>query len=74
MHDSKLEKYTVYAKLTVFGESPEDALDYAYNAVDNSDLLSQDGVVGIELVDDADSIELVEEGDENGYGEDEEGY
>ena len=69
MSNSKLEKYTIYAKLTVWGESPEDALDYAYTAVDNSDLLTQDGIVGIELIDDTDSIELVEE--ETGYGEDE---
>jgi hypothetical protein len=70
MSNSKLERYIVYAKLTVWGESPEDALDYAYTAVDNSDLLTQDGIVGIELIDDTDSIELVEE-EETGYGEDE---
>lgn len=69
MSNSKLERYTVYAKLTVWGESPEDALDYAYTAVDNSDLLTQDGIVGIELIDDADSIELVDE--DNSYGDDE---
>ena len=69
MSNSKLEKYIIYTKLTVWGESPEDALDYAYTAVDNSDLLTQDGIVGIELIDDTDSIELVEE--ETGYGEDE---
>lgn len=70
MSNSKLERYTVYAKLTVWGESPEDALDYAYTAVDNSDLLTQDGIVGIELIDDTDSIELVDE--DNSYGDDEE--
>lgn len=69
MSNSKLERYTIYAKLTVWGESPEDALDYTYTAVDNSDLLTQDGIVGIEIVDDADSIELVDE--DNGYGDDE---
>jgi hypothetical protein len=69
MSNSKLERYTVYAKLTVWGESPEDALDYAYTAVDNSDLLTQDGIVGIEIIDDTDSIELVDE--DNSYGDDE---
>jgi len=70
MSNSKLERYIVYAKLTVWGESPEDALDYAYTAVDNSDLLTQDGIVGIEIIDDTDSIELVDE--DNGYGDDDE--
>lgn len=61
MHESKLEQYTVYLKLTVWGESPEDAVEYADAAIDASDLLTQDGIVGIELIDDVDSIELVEE-------------
>lgn len=69
----KLNKYTVFLKLTVWGESPEDALDYASSAVDTSDMLSQDGIVGIELIDDLDSIEPVDEEDEYD-GEDEEGY
>jgi hypothetical protein len=60
-----LDKYIVYVKLTVVGESIEDALDYAIQAVDASDLLDQDGVVGIEVDDDLDNIELIEE---NGYG------
>lgn len=65
MSDYKLDKYVVYVKLTVFGESPEDALEYANNAIDTSDLLDQDGVVGISL--DEDTIELEEE--ETGYGD-----
>jgi hypothetical protein len=60
-----LDKYTVYVKLTVVGESIEDALDYALQAVDASDLLDQDGVVGIEVDEDLDNIELIEE---TGYG------
>ena len=71
MSESRLDKYTVYVKLTVLGESPDDALEYASNAVDTSDLLTQDGVIGIELIDDADSIELVDEEDNYGYGDDE---
>lgn len=78
MHEPKLEKYSLYLKLTVFGESPDDALDYATTAIDNSDLLDQDGVVGIEIVDDADSIEPIsnEDTDEECFdaGDDEEGY
>ena len=67
-----INKYTVYVKLTVWGESPEDALDYANSAIDASDLLTQDGIIGLEIIDDADSIELVEECDDD--TEDEETY
>lgn len=70
MDDSKLDKYTVYLKLTVWGESPEDAADYANSAIDASDLLTQDGIIGIELVDDTDSIELVEDYDDDAEDED----
>ena len=70
MDDSKLDKYTVYLKLTVWGESPEDAADYANSAIDASDLLTQDGIIGIELVDDTDSIELAEDYDDDTEDED----
>jgi hypothetical protein len=67
MDDVKLNEYVVYVKLTVIGETPEDALDYLSTALDTSDLLEQDGVIGIELLDD--TIELME--DEDGdIGED----
>jgi len=62
-----LDAYVVYVKLTVVGENPNDALEYATSAVDNSDLLEQDGVIGIEVVDDIDTIELSDEEDEYGY-------
>lgn len=78
MPEPQLEKYSLYLKLTVVGESPEDALDYATTAIDNSDLLDQDGVVGIEIVDDVDSIEPIENEDEDDefleVGEDDEDY
>lgn len=70
--DTRLDKYTVYLKLTVWGESPEDAAEYANSAIDASDLLTQDGIIGIELIDDVDSIELVEE--DNDESEDDEDY
>lgn len=71
MSEPRLDKYSVYLKLTVLGESPDDAIEYASNAIDSSDLLTQDGVVGIELIDDADSIELLDDEDGYGYGNDE---
>jgi hypothetical protein len=60
--------------LTVFGETAEDAVYYATNALDTSDLLEQDGVVGIELTDDADTIELVEDDDDDSGDDTETGY
>lgn len=67
-----IDGYVVYLKLTVMGESPEDALEYANSAVDNSDLLDQDGVIGIEVVDDVDTIEPAEDNYENAELDDEE--
>jgi hypothetical protein len=63
-----LDKYVIYVKLCVVGESVEDALDYAQEALDASDLLDQDGVVSIELVDDIDTIESEEDYDAD-FGE-----
>ena len=65
----RLNKYTVYMKLTVWGESPEDALDYANTALDASDLLTQDGIIGLEL--DEDSIYPAEEDDDDTENHDE---
>lgn len=67
-----IDGYVVYLKLTVMGESPEDALEYASSAVDNSDLLDQDGVIGIEVVDDVDTIEPAEDDYEDADMDDEE--
>lgn len=67
MNQPKLERYVVFVKLTVLGETPDDAIDYVTEALDHSDLLDQDGIVGIELVDDADSIEPM--GDEDVYND-----
>jgi hypothetical protein len=74
MDDLRLNKYVAYVKLTVFGETAEDAVYYATNALDTSDLLEQDGVVGIELTDDADTIELVEDDDDDSGDDTETGY
>jgi hypothetical protein len=74
MDDLRLNKYVAYVKLTVFGENAEDAIYYATSALDTSDLLEQDGVVGIELTDDADTIELVEDDDDDSGDDTETGY
>lgn len=62
----KLNTYAIYVKMFVLGESEEDALDSADNAVNSSNLLDQDGVVGIAEVD-IDNVELVEEDEDDSY-------
>ncbi len=57
----KLNKYIVPVHFIVFGESEEDALQYAEEAVEHSDLLDQDGIVGIDPTVEIDDIELYEE-------------
>jgi len=51
MTHTNLNKYIATVKMFVWGESLEDAEEYANTALDNSDLLTQDGVIGLELSD-----------------------
>lgn len=51
MPHTNLNKYIATVKMYVCGESIEDADDYANSALDASDLLLQDGVIGLEVVD-----------------------
>lgn len=53
----KLKSFSVFLKLTVKGESEMDAIESVYTAVDNCDLLDQDGIVGIEVVDDVEDAD-----------------
>lgn len=53
---NKLNFYNVYVKITIKGESEEDALDSLNTAIDMCDLLDQDGIVGVDVIDDAGSI------------------
>jgi hypothetical protein len=57
----KLNKYVVPVTLIVYGESEDDALEYVQNAFDNSDLLGQDGIVGVNSDIEVDDIEFYEE-------------
>jgi len=57
----KLNKYIVPVQLIVFGESENDALEYVQTALDNSDLLDQDGIVGVNSDIEVDDIEFYEE-------------
>jgi hypothetical protein len=57
----KLNKYIVPVNVIVYGETEVDALDYIQIALDNSDLLDQDGIVGINSDIELDDIEFYEE-------------
>jgi hypothetical protein len=65
----KLKLFSVFLKLTVKGESEMDAIESVYTAVDTCDLLDQDGIVGIEVVDD---VEDIDEDDDYFTNDDEE--
>jgi len=58
---NKLNKYIVPITLIVYGETEADALDYAQNALDRSDLLDQDGIVGVNSDIELDDIDFYEE-------------
>ena len=57
----KLNKYIVPVNIIVYGETEADALDYIQVALDNSDLLDQDGIVGVNPDIELDDIEFYEE-------------
>jgi hypothetical protein len=58
---NKLNKYIVPIQVIVYGETEADALEYAQTALDHSDLLDQDGIVGVNSDIEVDDIELFEE-------------
>ena len=57
----KLNKYIVPITVIAFGETEADALDYVQTALDHSDLLDQDGIVGVNPDIELDDIEFYEE-------------
>ena len=59
----KLEKYVVPVNVIVFGESPDDAISYVEDALDISSFITEDGLLGAEIM--ADDVELFEEGYED---------
>lgn len=67
-----LNKYEVYVKFTVLGVSEEDAIEYLSDAIDSSDIILQDGMMGVEILedtastlDDEDDVEYTVESDED---------
>jgi hypothetical protein len=43
----KLNKYTVPVELIVYGENELEAIQYVQDALDHSDILEQDGILGV---------------------------
>ncbi len=65
-----LKSYSVLVGLTVLGETEADALDSVFSAIDNSDLLEQDGVVGVEVMED-EIDQLITDDDDESFDEEE---
>ena len=57
----KLKKYIVPVEFIVYGESENDAIGYMQEALDGSDILEQDGILGVNPDIEEDMVELVEE-------------
>lgn len=55
----KLRKYRIPITLIVYGEREEDAWEYLQEALDHSNILDQDGIIGID--DSSTDIEDIEE-------------
>jgi hypothetical protein len=60
----KLNKYVVHLNVICYGESEMDAATYVEEALDNTSIVQEDGIIGVEIV--YDDTELYDE--ESGYG------
>jgi hypothetical protein len=59
----KLEKFVVPVNVVVYGEDADDAITYVEEALDSSSFITEDGLIGAEVM--ADDVELFEEGYED---------
>jgi hypothetical protein len=59
----KLEKFVVPVNVIVYGEDVDDAISYVEEALDSSSFITEDGLIGAEVM--ADDVELFEEGYED---------
>jgi hypothetical protein len=59
----KLEKFVVPVNVIVYGEDADDAITYVEEALDSSSFITEDGLIGAEVM--ADDVELFEEGYED---------
>jgi len=67
----KLQKYVVPVNIIVYGEDEMDAVSYVEEALDSSSIITEDGLIGAEVM--TDDVELFDEGyeDDDGSYEDE---
>lgn len=56
----KLEKFVVPVNVIVYGEDAEDAVSYVEEALDASSFITEDGLIGAEIM--TDDVELFDEG------------
>lgn len=59
----KLQKYVVPVNVIVYGEDEDDAVTYVEEALDSSSFITEDGLIGAEVV--VDDVELFDEGYED---------
>lgn len=59
----KLKKYVVPVNVIVYGEDEGDAVTYVEEALDSSSFITEDGLIGAEVV--VDDVELFDEGYED---------
>ena len=59
----KLDKFIVPVNVIVYGEDVEDAISYVEEALDVSSFITEDGLIGAEIM--TDDVELFDEGYED---------
>lgn len=66
----KLTKFVVPVNIICYGENEMDAATYVEEALDNTSIIQEDGIIGVELV--HDDIEPFDDEDyDDNYGENE---
>jgi hypothetical protein len=73
MFDTDIDNYCISVNFIVSGETPQEAMDLLNNAIDDSLLLEQDCIIGIEMTDDIQLLKdnLYENTTEDEYGDEE---
>ena len=59
----KLDKFVVPVNVIVYGEEVQDAVSYVEEALDVSSFITEDGLIGAEIM--TDDVELFDEGYED---------
>jgi hypothetical protein len=59
----KLDKFVVPVNVIVYGEDVQDAVSYVEEALDVSSFITEDGLIGAEIM--TDDVELFDEGYED---------